>query len=81
MVTKLVSDQEQAGRTVSTVVLSGGCFQNKVLLEQLIMRLEASGLNIISQARVPANDGGLALGQAAVAAARHNYSQNGSGGV
>jgi len=70
MVTRLVSDQEKSGRVIRTIALSGGCFQNKILLEGLIMRLEGSGLNIITHAHVPANDGGLSLGQAAVAAAR-----------
>ena len=81
MVIKLVSDQAKSGREIKTVALSGGCFQNRILLEQLIMRLDDCDLKIITHARVPANDGGLSLGQAAIAAARHKYGQNGSGGV
>ena len=81
MVIKLLSDQASAGREINTVALSGGCFQNKILLEQLIMRLKDCDLNIITHARVPANDGGLSLGQAAIAAARHLHAQNGSGGI
>jgi hydrogenase maturation protein HypF len=54
-----------------TVALSGGCWQNKILLEATLQRLAACGYRCLSHARVPANDGGLALGQAAVAAARH----------
>ena len=81
MVRKLVTAQETSGKVVKTVALSGGCFQNKVLLEQLITRLKDSDLNIITHAQVPANDGGLALGQAAVAAARHIKNQNGATGV
>jgi hydrogenase maturation protein HypF len=55
---------------ISTVALSGGVLQNRVLLEQLIARLEAMGLRVLTHALVPANDGGLALGQAVIAAAR-----------
>ena len=55
---------------VSTVALSGGVVQNRVLLELLIDRLEAMGLRVLTHALVPANDGGLALGQAVIAAAR-----------
>ena len=52
------------------VALSGGVFQNKVLLEQVVRRLDEQGYEVLTQSRVPANDGGLVLGQAAVAAAR-----------
>jgi hydrogenase maturation protein HypF len=54
---------------VDTIALSGGCFQNVILLESVTARLEAGGFTVLSNARVPANDGGLALGQAAIAAA------------
>ena len=53
-----------------TVALSGGCFQNRILFEEVQRRLEAAGFRLLTHAAVPANDGGLALGQAAVAAAR-----------
>lgn len=52
------------------VVLSGGCFQNRVLLERAAYRLEEEGFWIYWSRRVPTNDGGLSLGQAAVAARR-----------
>ena len=52
------------------MALSGGCFQNKPLLEQVKVRLEAAGVAVLIHAKVPANDGGLSLGQAAIAAAR-----------
>jgi hydrogenase maturation protein HypF len=54
---------------VDTIALSGGCFQNTVLLEAVTARLEALGFTVLTNARVPANDGGIALGQAAIAAA------------
>jgi hydrogenase maturation protein HypF len=60
-----------AGTSLNTVALSGGCFQNKILLEELVRLLEADGLSCLRHAKVPTNDGGLALGQAAIAAARH----------
>jgi hydrogenase maturation protein HypF len=59
-----------AGESFDTVVLSGGCVQNKLLAEDLLRLLEADGRRCLLHAQVPANDGGLALGQAAVAAAR-----------
>jgi hydrogenase maturation protein HypF len=53
-----------------TVALSGGVFQNRVLFEQVETRLARLGFRVLSHAQVPANDGGLALGQAVIAAAR-----------
>ncbi|HXA26989.1 MAG TPA: Sua5/YciO/YrdC/YwlC family protein, partial [Acetobacteraceae bacterium] len=73
VVTRMIDRLRQRhpnGEPVSTVALSGGVLQNRVLLEQLIGRLEALGLRVLSHALVPANDGGLALGQAVIAAAR-----------
>lgn len=53
-----------------TVALSGGCFQNKVLTEQVVARLASAGFTVLTHTLVPPHDGGIALGQAAVAAAR-----------
>jgi hydrogenase maturation protein HypF len=60
-----------AGASLKTIALSGGCFQNKTLLEELMRLLEADGLTCLVHSKVPTNDGGLALGQAAIAAAHH----------
>ena len=54
---------------VRQLVLSGGCWQNLWLLEQVWPRLQESGLAVYANAAVPVNDGGLALGQAAIGAA------------
>jgi hydrogenase maturation protein HypF len=51
------------------VALSGGVFQNRLLLKQLSGLLAAQKFNVYTNVQVPANDGGLSLGQAAVAAA------------
>jgi hydrogenase maturation protein HypF len=60
-----------AGRAgLDRVVLSGGVFQNRLLLVETAARLEALGLRVLVPARLPPNDGGVAYGQAAVAAAR-----------
>ncbi|MFH0965676.1 MAG: carbamoyltransferase HypF [Planctomycetota bacterium] len=52
------------------VALSGGCMQNTTLLGMLLDALEGSGLAVSYPEQLPPNDGGIALGQAAVARAR-----------
>lgn len=54
---------------IKKAVLSGGCFQNRLLLEGLISSLGRRGLEVYSHRLVPANDGGISLGQAVVAGA------------
>jgi hydrogenase maturation protein HypF len=55
-----------AGGTTA-VAVSGGTFQNMLLLGQVIKLLEGKGFQVFRHRRVPANDGGLALGQAILA--------------
>jgi len=50
------------------VVLSGGCFQNRYLLERTVARLRAEGFRPAWHQRIPPNDGGIALGQVAAVA-------------
>ena len=53
----------------SRVVLTGGCFQNRVLLEGAVERLQNAGFHPFRHQRIPPGDGGVALGQIAIAAA------------
>jgi hydrogenase maturation protein HypF len=55
---------------LETVALGGGCFQNITLLNKLVPTLEGAGFKVLIHERVPTNDGGLSLGQAAAALAR-----------
>jgi hydrogenase maturation protein HypF len=54
---------------LNRVVLSGGCFQNATLLTGLIQALQENNFAVFTHEQVPANDGGIALGQALAAAA------------
>jgi hydrogenase maturation protein HypF len=57
------------GAGLGTIVLSGGVFQNKILLELVRTGLERDGLRVLTPRLLPANDGGISFGQAAIAAA------------
>jgi hydrogenase maturation protein HypF len=52
-----------------TIALTGGCFQNRILFESIATQLRAARFVVLTHAEVPANDGGLSLGQAAIGAA------------
>ena len=52
---------------ISQVVVSGGVFQNSYLVDRTIARLEQHGFAVYTHQRVPANDGGISLGQALIA--------------
>jgi hydrogenase maturation protein HypF len=52
---------------IGKVALSGGVFQNRLLLRLTVATLEKSGLIVLTHSKVPANDGGVSLGQAVIA--------------
>jgi hydrogenase maturation protein HypF len=52
---------------INDVVLSGGVFQNALLVNKTIIELEKAGFKVYTHSKVPPNDGGLSLGQAVVA--------------
>ena len=59
---------EAEGHHLDVVVLSGGVFQNELLLKDLKSLFEATGIEVWTNHAVPPNDGGISLGQAALAA-------------
>ena len=66
-----ISRDESGDEPIKTVALSGGVWQNKVLLEQVTMRLVELDYSVLTHRQTPCNDGCLALGQAVIAAAQH----------
>ncbi|MEA1897454.1 MAG: carbamoyltransferase HypF [Bacteroidota bacterium] len=65
-----VCNQLRAEENVRKVVLSGGSFQNRYILERLERKLLADGFEVFAHKKLPSNDGGIALGQIAIAAKR-----------
>jgi hydrogenase maturation protein HypF len=59
---------------VNAVALSGGVWQNRLLLSKVAASLQSAGFQLYTHQQIPANDGGIALGQAAVAAWRLTHS-------
>lgn len=70
MVEKLAAHVSREGAPMRAVALSGGVFQNRILFARVLAGLESKGLTVLTHRRAPCNDGGLSLGQAAIAAAR-----------
>ena len=67
LVEAIVSVAERIGER--RVALSGGCFQNRLLVERAAHRLRTAGFEVLLHCQVPPNDGCISLGQIAVAAA------------
>jgi len=61
----------QENTRLRTVALSGGCFQNRLLFSQTVAGLREAGFEVLVHRQVPSNDGGLSLGQAAIAQFAH----------
>ena len=57
---------------LNKIVLSGGSFQNRILLEKAERKLKLFNFVVYSQSDIPSNDGGIALGQLAIAAKRRD---------
>jgi hydrogenase maturation protein HypF len=65
-----IAEKIRNERKLNRVALSGGVFQNLLVLERTSEMLRASGFQVFTHSRVPANDGGISLGQAVIANAR-----------
>ena len=68
-----VCEHQRLQSGLERVALSGGCFQNRLLLSLIVPRLEERGFRVLIHRQVPCNDGGIALGQAVIA----HYALNG----
>jgi hydrogenase maturation protein HypF len=68
VITANMCDQIRREHHVDRVALSGGCYQNQLLLRLTLIALRNKNVDVLIHRRVPPNDGGISLGQAAVAA-------------
>ena len=69
-----VTTRVAAETGIARVALSGGCFQNRLLLHRTLPLLQEAGLDVLLHRQVPCNDGGISLGQAAIAHAKASQS-------
>lgn len=60
-----------AQHAIDRVVLSGGCMQNRLLMEGLFYTLEKAGIRVYTGAKVPVNDGGVSFGQTIIGGLHH----------
>ncbi len=64
---------------IQTVVLSGGCLQNRLLLKGLYHALEQNRFSVYTGSEVPVNDGGISLGQVIIGGLQHVPSNSHAG--
>ena len=64
---------------IRTVVLSGGCLQNRIIMEGLFQALEQDDFQVFTGQEVPVNDGGISLGQAVIGGLRYVSSNTHAG--
>jgi hydrogenase maturation protein HypF len=65
-----ISERIRQDHGLNRVALSGGCYQNQLLIKLTLSALQRRGFEVLIHGRVPPNDGGISLGQAAIAAHR-----------
>jgi hydrogenase maturation protein HypF len=73
-----IAERAREITAVNDVALSGGCWQNRILKERFRALLKDNGFKVITNQHVPTNDGGIALGQAFVAATIVQHQEGGS---
>jgi hydrogenase maturation protein HypF len=66
-VTEVATRDEKPAASIGTVVLTGGCFQNRLLLSLAVPALAAAGFRVLLHRQTPCNDGCVSLGQVALA--------------